>query len=65
MNTLFNMPEQYKKIDDKVLEISEPQPVKKVSYSYDRILNEIQELEEKLDYWKKLKVQADKLGLKR
>lgn len=57
--------ETYKKSDFNKLEITEQQLPKKTVYSYDRILNEIQELGEKLIYWKKLKKEADKLGLKR
>jgi|TARA_Y100000310_G_scaffold310178_1_gene355142 hypothetical protein len=53
----------YKKDNEDKLQISETQPAKKTSYSYDRILNEIQALEEKLSYWEDLKVEADKLGL--
>ena len=59
------MPITYKKDIEGKLEIEETELVKKVNYSYDKILNEIQLLKGNLKYWEDLKKEADKLGLKR
>lgn len=54
----------YDSVNEKELQIIETQEVK-TTYSYDYILNKIQELEAQLTELKDLKKEADKLGLKR
>jgi len=58
------MTKKYKKDTEGNLVVEETTS-KTRTYSYDRILNDIQEFEEKLVEVKELKREADKLGLKR
>lgn len=55
----------YKKQSDKEISVSETQPDKVITYTYDFILNKIQELETELEKFKNLKKEADKFNLKR
>lgn len=58
------MAKDYNKIDKRTLEVVETvNSVKKESYTYDFILNKIQELEGQLAFFKELKTEADKLNL--
>lgn len=60
------MPKQYTKTSDGQLCMTESKTESRTEiYSYDRILNEIQAASDKLVYWQELKVEADKLNLKR
>lgn len=57
---------QFSKLNEKEMEVVTPvtDPIKQ-TLSYDRILNDIQECEERLVYLNQLKAEADKFGLKR
>ena len=57
--------QQFQKFNDRELKIIEPVATKETIISYDRILNDIAELETKLANLYALKVEADKLKLKR
>lgn len=57
---------EYKKLDDRQIAIVETSTVvKKTTYTYDFILNKLQELAEQTLYFTSLKSEADKFNLKR
>ena len=56
---------QFQKFSDREIKVIEPGPTKETIISYDRILNDIAELETKLANLYALKAEADKLKLKR
>ena len=58
-------PKKFTKRNSKELEVSEPQPDKVTTYSYDFILNKIQELQSELAFFNSLKDEADKFTLTR
>ncbi len=64
MNINIDQDTVFARVNNKTIEVVNEKVVQdRVEYSYDRILNDIQEYEEKLANLYKLKDEADKLGL--